>query len=88
MTDFVRTVTGAPDYMVILSSDCTLDNLVRFCAYPLSPSVLTFDPTFSLGLFDVTVTTYKHSLLVFRNPREHSSCHPNLIGPMLIHQRK
>ena len=88
MTDFVRTVTGAPDYMVILSSDHTLDNLVRFCAYPMSPSVLTFDPTFSLGQFDVTVTTYKHPLLVFRNPREHSSCHPNLIGPILIHQRK
>ena len=88
MTDFVRAVTGTPDYMVILSCDCTLDNLVHFCADPMSPSILTFDPTFSLGQFDVTVTTYKHPLLVFHNSKEHSSCHPNLIGPVLIHQRK
>lgn len=88
MTDFVRTVTGAPDYMVVLSCDRTLNNLVRFCTNPMLPSVVSFDPTFSLGAFDVTVTTYKHPLLVFRNPQEHSSPHPNLLGPILIHQRK
>lgn len=88
MKDFVRAVTGAPDYMVVLSFDRTLDNLVRFCANPKLPSILTFDPTFNLGPFDVTVTTYKHPLLVYRNPKEHTSMHPSLIGPVLIHQRK
>ena len=88
MKDFVRAVTGAPDYMIVLSFDRTLDNLIRFCTNPKLPSVLTFDPTFNLGRFDVTVTTYQHPLLVFRNPKEHTSQHPNLIGPLLIHQRK
>lgn len=88
MKHFVRTVTGAPDYMVFLSLDRTLDNIVRFCTTPMLPTVLTFDPTFSLGQFEVTVTTYKHPLLVFRNPQEHSSCHPSLLGPILVHQRK
>ncbi len=63
MKDFVRAVTGAPDYMVVLCTDRTLDNLVRFCANEMAPSVITFDPTFSLGEFDVTVSTYKHHCL-------------------------
>ena len=91
MKDFVRTVTGAPDYMVFVASDRTLDNLVRFCTTTknsLQPCILTFDPTFSLGDFDVTVSTYKHPLIEFCNPKEHTSRHPNLLGPILIHQRK
>ena len=89
MKGFVRTVTGAPDYMVFIAADRSLDNLVRFCTKDSAqPSILTFDPTFSLGAFDVTVSTYKHPLIVFRNPNEHTSRHPNLLGPILIHQRK
>jgi len=60
MPEFVRTVTGAPDYLVFLALDKTLDNLVRFCAGSQCSSelsILTFDPTFSLGDFDVTVST-------------------------------
>ena len=91
MKDFVRAVTGAPDYMVFLGLDRTLDNLVRFCSdsqSSIQPVVLTFDPTFSLGEFDVTVSTYKHPLIVFREPTEHTARHPSLIGPVLIYQRK
>lgn len=89
MKDFVRTVTGVPDYMVFLALDRILDNLVRFCCLSsVQPSILTFDPTFSLGEFDVTVSTYKHPLIVFRNPSEHTARHPSLIGPVLIHQKK
>ena len=88
MKGFVRTVTGAPDYMVFIAADRSLDNLVRFCTNSSQPSILTFDPTFSLGAFDVTVSTYKHPLLVFRNPNEHTSRYPSLLGPILIHQRK
>ena len=51
-------------------------------------SILTFDPTFSLGEFDVTVSTYKYPLITFRSPNDHTSRHPSLIGPVLIHQRK
>ena len=88
MKGFVRTVTGAPDYMVFIAADRSLDNLVRFCTNSSQPSILTFDPTFSLDAFDVTVSTYKHPLLVFRNPNEHTSRYPSLLGPILIHQRK
>ena len=49
MKDFVRIVPGAPDYMVVLSFDRTLDNLVRFRANSKLPNILTFDPTFNLG---------------------------------------
>ena len=58
LKDFVRTVTGAPDYMVTLCYDRLLDNLVQFCANPALPNILTFDPTFNIGQFDVTVRTY------------------------------
>ena len=89
MKGFVKTVTGAPDYMVFIAADRSLDNLVRFCTTDSSQlSILTFDPTFSLGAFDVTVSTYKHPLLVFYHPNEHTSQHPNLLGPILIHQQK
>ena len=91
MKDFVRAVTGAPDYMVFLALNRTLNNLVRFCSDSqgsIQPVILTFDPTFSLGEFDVTVSTYKHPLIVFREPTEHIARHPSLIGPVLIHQRK
>jgi len=89
--DFVRTVTGAPDYMVFLALDRTPDYLVRFCAGSQCSSelsILTFDPTFSLGEFDVTVSTYEHSLITFRNLNDHTSRDPSLISPVLIHQRK
>ena len=77
--------------MVFLALDRTLDNLVRFCSgsqSSIQPVILTFDPTFSLGEFDVTVSTYKHPLIVFRDPSEHTARHPSLIGPVFIHQRK
>ena len=89
MKDFVRAVTGAPGYMLLLGLDRTLDNLVWFCSHSsVQPSILTFDSTFSLGKFDVTVSTYKHPLIVFCNLCEHTARNPSLIGPVLIHQRK
>ena len=89
MKEFVRAVTGAPDYMVVIALDRMLDNLARFCTKPDNshqPNILTFDPTFSLGEFDVS--TYKHPLVVFRNPNEHTARNPSLPGPVLIHQWK
>ena len=81
MKEFVRAVTGAPDYMVVIALDRTLDNLVRFCTKPDNshqPSILTFDPIFNLGEFDVTVSTYKHPLVAFRNSNEHTARNPSL----------
>ena len=83
MSGFVRRVMGAPDYMIVIADDRTLDNLVRFCTNTEAPQILSVDPTFSLGQFDVTVTTYKHPMLTAS-----TSDHPSMLGPILIHQRK
>ena len=58
---FVRIVNAAPFPMMVLAFDWTLDDLVRFCTNASEFCVLGFDPTFNLGPFDVTVTTYQHN---------------------------
>ena len=83
---FVRIVTGAPYPMMVLAFDWVLNDLVRFCASSsttLSP--LGIDPTFNLGSFDVTVTTYRHLLLTKQG---NISTHPVLFGPLFIHVKK
>jgi len=79
---FVRMVTGAPEPMTVLTYDWSLDDIQRFCTQPQC-TVLTVDPTFNLGDFDVTVTTYKHLLLKNAN-----GCNPVMLGPVFVHQRK
>ena len=82
---FVRIVTGAPYPMMLLAFDWTLDDIVRFCT-PLSGfSIMGIDPTFNLGAFDVTVTTYRHLMLTAQlNTRKH----PVFIGPLFVHVKK
>lgn len=58
--------------------------MVRFCVSPSSFSILTVDPTFNLGEFDVTLTTYQHQLLI--SARSGNS--PVMIGPVMIHYHK
>ena len=81
---FVRETRPSPEPAFVLARDRQLDDLVRFCAIPESFSVLTVDPTFNLGEFDVTPTTYRHGLLI--SPRFGKS--PIMIGPIMIHYRK
>ena len=57
--------------------------LVRFCTSDKF-GVMTIDPTFTLGDFDVTIIAYRHLMLECRR----SGTHPALIGPVLIHYRK
>ena len=60
MRDYVCKVFGAPDYMIVLADDCTLDNLVRFCIPSGSHAqVLSVDPTFSLGHFEIFKAIFK-----------------------------
>jgi hypothetical protein len=81
---FIRNVQGAPDAMCVLANEKQLNDLRRFCCDPNEFSVLGVDPTFNLGDFSVTVTTYRHLQLLERN-----TCKPPVfLGPMLIHQRK
>ena len=82
---FVRVVNAAPYPMMLLAFDWMLDDLVRFCTVPGNFSVLSVDPTFSLGSFDVTVTTYSHLML---NLKDKKLKHSTMIGPPFIHVRK
>ena len=79
---FIRSVEAAPEPMCVLCTDQQLKDTERFCTKPRS-SVLSIDPTFNLGKFNVTPTTC-HNLLV-KNKQDK---HPIISGPILIHQTK
>ena len=81
---FVRETRASPEPAFILAQDHQLDDLIRFCTNLTNFSVLTVDPTFNLGAFNVTPTTYRH--LLVESVRSGSS--PVLIGPTMIHYRK
>ena len=78
-------MNAAPYSMMVLAFDWMLDDVVRFYTVPGNCSVLSVDPTFSLGSFDVTVTTYGHLLLTMKDRKLK---HPTMIGPLFIHVRK
>ena len=59
---FVRMVSGAPEPVTVLTYNWSLDDIDRFCTKGQC-TVLSVDPTFNLGAFDATVTTYRHLLL-------------------------
>lgn len=79
---FVRLVSGAPEPMTVLSFDWLLQDIDRFCCGE-EHTILSVDPTFNLGDFDVTVTTYRNLMLVNSDGN-----HPVMVGPIFIHQRK
>ena len=82
---FVRRVQGAPEPLLLLATEKSLQDLERFCCSDRPHnSVLAVDPTFSLGNFYVTPTTFENKALV----DVRSGKHPISIGPTLIHYRK
>ena len=81
---FVRDIKTAPEPAIILADDQQLQDLVRFTTDSSEFCVITIDPTFSLGEFDVTPITYRHLMLeTRRNPVS-----PIFLGPLLIHYKK
>lgn len=60
---FVRDIKVLPDPAILIAKDYQLDDLVRFSTNSTEHCILTIDPTFSLGDFDVTPITYRHLLL-------------------------
>ena len=81
---FVRDCRPCPEPAFVLARDQQLDDLVRFCTLPGNFSVLTVDPTFNLGDFDVTPTAFRNLLL----ESVRYGTHPIMIGPTLVHYRK
>ena len=68
--------------MCVLATDQQLTDFECFCTGNES-SVLSVDPTYNLGLFYVTPTTFRNLTV---ETRQHS--HPILLGPILVHQTK
>lgn len=54
---FTRSVEAVPEPMCVLATDQQLVDIERFCTGDPS-SVLSIDPMFNLGPFNVTPTTY------------------------------
>ena len=81
---FVRDVKAAPDPAVVLATDSQLHDLSKFSTNPEEFCIVTVDPTFNLGDFEVTPITYRHLLLVSLR----SGKSPLLLGPVLVHYRK
>ncbi len=81
---FIREVTGAPELRCVLAFDWQLRDLATFCTDPHEMSVVGADPTFNLGRFNVTVTSYQNLKVVDRV----NGNHPTMIGPLLISQTK
>ena len=81
---FIRDVKAYPEPAIVLASQQQLVDLERFCCDSCGFSILTVDPTFSLGDFDVTPTTYRHLLLCSKRTNKP----PVMLGPTMIHYRK
>ena len=83
---FIQGIRTTADPATILAFDFQLDDLVCFCTSQSRGEfcVLTVDPTFLLGDFDVTLITYRRMLLETKRGKSH----PIFLGPMLIHYRK
>ena len=54
---FVREIKTLREPAIVVATDRQLTDLVRFCTFESKFGIMTVDPTFSLGQFDVTVTT-------------------------------
>ena len=81
---FIRAIKVIPDPALILATDKQISDLTRFCTDGENFCVMTVDPTFSLGDFDVTPVTYRN--LLFQSRRTENP--PVCIGPVMIHYRK
>ena len=84
---FIREVRTLHEPAIVVATDLHLNDLEWFCCWQENFGIviiLTVDPTFCLGDFDVTLSTYRHLLLTCK----HSGTHPAFIGPAMIQYRK
>ena len=81
---FIREMRILREPAIVVAKDRQLDDLITFCTNDANFGVVTINPTFSLGEFDVTVTTHRQLTLQSR----HTLNHPVFIGPVMIYYRK
>ena len=60
---YAREIKTYPEPAIFLADDGQVNDLARFCCDPLEFCILTVNPTFCLGDFDVMPTSYRHLLL-------------------------
>ena len=81
---FIRSVNFETSSSCVIATDAQLQNVVRFCTNQGPHCILGIDPTFNLGKFYVTVTTFVHTHVVKKGTMEV----PTFFGPMFIHTEK
>ena len=81
---FVQEVKFGKTPEVVLAFEQQLEYLARFCCNTLRFSIMGIDPTFNLGNFFVTVTTYKHLMVKRKSNNEN----PVFTGPCFIHMQQ
>ena len=80
---FLREVLTVPELSLVLANERQLDDIERF-GTRLPFTVLGVDPTLNICDYNVTITTYRHPLLLDKN----DDIHPVMLGPILIHTNK
>jgi len=80
---FIRSIR-ATNPAIVIADDIQIADIVRFCTSNVEFGILTIDPIFFLGKFDVTPITYRHLLLETRR----NGNIPVFMGPILVHYRK
>eukprot|EP00794_Sanderia_malayensis_P020728 gene20728-biopygen17111 len=83
-TAFVRSVSCAPEQHIYVGNDRQHNDLARFCTNAENTSIVGIDPTYNMGKFYVTVTTYHHLMLHIKG----TTTHPVFLGPCLLHTGK
>ena len=82
-SQFIRDIKFVPEVSVFVASNQQLEDVSRFCTKPSNFCILGIDPTYNIGPFYVTVTTFRH--LMFET---NDGVHPVMLGPALIHSGK
>ena len=81
--DFHFDLTTDPELILFVANETQLEELEMFCTYNSNFCILGVDPTFNIGNYYVTITSYRHLKL-----RTKQGINPMMMGPVLIHQRK
>ena len=81
---FIRSVNFDTSPSCVLATDSQLKNLVRFCTNPGASCIMGIDPTFNMGKFYVTITTFTYSQVANKNTKKS----PTFFGPMFVSTEK
>ena len=82
--DFVQHMVSHPEPLIICALESQLDGVAQSCTSEMDFSVLSIDPTFNNGPFNVIPTTFRHKMLYKTGTQES----PVFLGPVAIAPQK